>query len=177
MNFISCKIQIPKFTTMTAKLLLPLCFFLICTVCDSAAQVAISAAGGNISGSGGSVSYTVGQVAHLYLTGTNGTVAQGVQQPFEIFLVTDINQATGISLSFQVYPNPVQDFLKLKIQDPDTGNLIWKLFDASGRLIGTDLVSGTETLIPMTGYARGAYLFSVVNKNDFLFATYQIIKN
>ena len=162
---------------MTTKLLLPLWFFLIWTVCDSVAQEAISASGGNISGSGGSVSYTVGQVAYLNLTGTYGSVAQGVQHPYEIFLVTGINEATGISLSFHVYPNPVQDFLKLKIQDPDTGNLIWKLFDASGRLIGTDHVSDTETLIPMTGYARGAYLFSVYNKHEFQFATYQIIKN
>jgi hypothetical protein len=162
---------------MKTKFILPFCFILTLLFIDSGAQETISATGGNIAGNGGSISYTVGQVTNLFLRETNGSVAQGVQQPYEIFLITGNEAAKYISLSFQVYPNPVQDFLTLKIQNPDTGNLIWKLFDASGRLIGTDLVSGTETLIPMTEYARGAYLFSILNKNDLQSTTYQIIKN
>lgn len=48
------------------------------------AQESVNATGGNASGSGGSASYSVGQVVYTTNTGTNGTVAQGVQQPFEI---------------------------------------------------------------------------------------------
>lgn len=53
------------------------------------AQQASTASGGNASGSGGSASYSVGQTAYTVSNG-NGSVSQGVQQPFEISIVTDI---------------------------------------------------------------------------------------
>jgi zinc transporter ZupT len=52
------------------------------------AQETIPATGGNVVGSGGSVSHTVGQLLYNTVSGTNGTVAQGVQQPYEISVVT-----------------------------------------------------------------------------------------
>ena len=48
------------------------------------AQEAVATAGGDASGTNGNVSYTVGQVVYTTNTGTTGSVAQGVQQPFEI---------------------------------------------------------------------------------------------
>jgi len=64
------------------------------------AQESVNATGGNASGSGGSASYSVGQVAYQTHTGTNGSVSEGVQQPFEISVVTAIEEAKGINLSF-----------------------------------------------------------------------------
>jgi hypothetical protein len=49
-----------------------------------AMQNTIPAAGGNAKGSGGSASFTVGQIFYTKLSGTNGTVIQGIQQPYEI---------------------------------------------------------------------------------------------
>ena len=60
------------------------------------AQEAIPATGGMASGSGGSVSYSLGQLVYTTNTGTNGSVALGIQQPFEIFVVTSIEQAKGM---------------------------------------------------------------------------------
>lgn len=162
---------------MKTKFILPFSFFLTFLFYDTVAQETTSVIGGDIHGSGGSVSFTVGQVANLYLSGTNGSVAQGVQQPYEIFLITGIDEARGISLGLQVYPNPVQDFLKLKIQDLNTENLVWKIQDATGKLLNTDRVAGPETMIPMTRYAPGIYLFSVTNKKNLEYKTFQIIKN
>ena len=48
------------------------------------AQQAINASGANATGSGGSVSYSVGQVLYTTNSGSNGSSAQGVQQPYEI---------------------------------------------------------------------------------------------
>jgi hypothetical protein len=44
-------------------------------------QETLSASGGDATGSGGTVSYTVGQVFYTSLTGSTGTVSEGVQQP------------------------------------------------------------------------------------------------
>ena len=57
------------------------------------AQTSVNATGTNASGSGGTVSYSVGQVVYTNNTGTNGSVAQGVQQAFEILVVTGLEQA------------------------------------------------------------------------------------
>jgi hypothetical protein len=150
---------------------------LTCLFYQIQAQEATVSSGDNLIGSGGSVSYSVGQVAYNYLSDAYGTVSQGVQQPYEIFVVTAIDEASGISLDFQVYPNPVQDFLKLKIQGLNAETLIWEMYDLTGKLLGSNVISGTETLIPVSHYTAGTYLFSVTNKNNRQFKTYKIIKN
>jgi hypothetical protein len=73
------------------------------------AQESVNTAGGNASGSGGSVSYSVGQIVYTTNTGDNGTVAQGVQQAYEISAVTGIEEANNISLIVSAYPNPTTD--------------------------------------------------------------------
>ncbi|MGD0341661.1 MAG: hypothetical protein ABSA76_08155, partial [Bacteroidales bacterium] len=60
------------------------------------AQSTITTSGGNASGSGGSASYTIGQVVYSTITGTNGSSAQGVQQPYEISIITGIAEAKDI---------------------------------------------------------------------------------
>jgi hypothetical protein len=47
----------------------------------------------------------------LQNAGTNGTAAQGVQQPYEISVVTAIEKALDILLEMVVYPNPATDFV------------------------------------------------------------------
>ena len=55
------------------------------------AQQATTATGGNASGSGGTVAYSVGQIFYTTNTGTTGSEAQGVQQPYEISIVLGID--------------------------------------------------------------------------------------
>lgn len=42
---------------------------------------------GNATGTGGTSSYSIGQVVYASATGTNDSVNQGMQQPFEIFIL------------------------------------------------------------------------------------------
>ena len=51
-------------------------------------QQAVVPAGGNATGSSGNVSFTVGQVAYNTNDNANYSVAEGVQQPFEISTLT-----------------------------------------------------------------------------------------
>jgi hypothetical protein len=91
------------------------------------AQEALPGTGGEASGAGGTVSYTVGQV--LYSTYTDGTnsEAQGVQQPYEISIVLGLEEATGIQLSCQVYPNPSTNYLVLEVENYDMQDLPLRL--------------------------------------------------
>jgi Secretion system C-terminal sorting domain len=155
-----------------------LCLLILIGFCDSVldAQSTNSATGGNATGSGGSVSYTVGQITYQTLTGTNYTVVQGVQQPYEISVITGIEETKDISLEIMVYPNPATDFIKLKIKNYEIQNLRYKLYDINGSLLQDNKVEGNETSIILTNFISATYILKVTDNNKII-KTFKIIKN
>jgi hypothetical protein len=140
------------------------------------AQNTIPATGGNATGAGGTSSYTVGQVVYTTNSGTNGTVAQGVQQPFEISVVTGVEEAQGISLEIMVYPNPTMDFITLKIENHEVLNLRYQLNDIKGSLLLDNIIEGSETSIEMSSLVPATYFLKVTD-NKKVVKTFKIIKN
>ena len=140
------------------------------------AQTSIPASGGNASGGGGTVSYTVGQIVYTKNNGSNGSSIQGVQQPYEISVVTGIEAAKDISLEIMVYPNPATDFVKLKIKNYEVLNLRYQLYDINARLLHDSKVEGNETNIVMSNYVSTTYFLKVTDNNKVI-KTFKIIKN
>ena len=140
------------------------------------AQTSVNATGGNASGGGGSASYSVGQVVYTTNTGTNGSVAQGVQQPFEISVVTGLEQAKGINLSVSAYPNPTTDYLTLSIGEFDISNLSYQLYDMNGKLLQNAKITGNQTSIVMSNLVPANYFLRVIHGNKEV-KTFKIIKN
>ena len=149
---------------------------------SSYAQETVSATGGNGSGSGGTVSYTVGQVSYSTSTGSNGSVAEGVQQPYEISVETSTKEAKDISLEFSVYPNPATDYLILKINGIVEKRCIVSLHNINGILLQTIKVETNETTIPMQGISSGTYFLKVEVttqniESPHVIKTFKIIKH
>lgn len=140
------------------------------------AQTSVNATGGNASGSVGSVSYSVGQFVYTTNTGTNGSVAQGVQQPYEISVVTAIEEPKGIALSVSAYPNPTTDNLTLSIEEFDISNLSYQLYDMNGKLLQNEKITGNQTSIVMSNLVPANYFVKVTNGNKEV-KTFKIIKN
>lgn len=140
------------------------------------AQEAIPASGGNASGSGGAVSYSVGQLVYTTNTGTSGFVAQGVQQPYEILVATGIEEVKGITLQCSAYPNPATDYVKLKVENYETENLTYRLYDINGKLLESKKVDGSETSINMETLVPATYFLKVIDNNKEV-KTFKIIKN
>jgi len=122
------------------------------------AQESVNATGGDTSGSGGSASYSVGQVVYTTNTGTTGSVAQGVQQPYEISVVTAIEEAKGINLSVSAYPNPTTDFLTLCIDEFEISNLLYQLYDMSGKLLQSEKITNLADPTDAQDAATKAYV-------------------
>jgi hypothetical protein len=139
-------------------------------------QETTSSSAGNFIGSGGSVSYTIGQVAFSTIYGTNGSVIQGVQQPYEISVVTAVENTEEIKLNCIVYPNPARNTIKLSIESPDLENMIYRLFDINGRLIQEMKVESEETEISIYNLVPSIYILKVI-KNKKELKTFKIIKN
>jgi len=141
------------------------------------AQGAVPATGGNASGSGGTVNYSVGQVVYTTNTGSsNGTVAHGVQQPFEISVVTGLEETKCINLAVSAYPNPTTDYLTLSVDNFETSNLSYHLFDISGKLLETKTITGNETSINTSNLVPATYFLKVTENNKEV-KTFKIIKN
>lgn len=139
------------------------------------AQTSVNATGSNASGSGGSASYSVGQVVYTTHTGTSGSVAEGVQQPYEISVVTAIEEAKGINLSVTAYPNPTTDYLTLSIGEFDISNLSYQLYDMNGRLLQNEKITGSQTSIVMSNLVPATYFVKVIQGSKEV-KTFKIIK-
>jgi len=144
------------------------------------AQESHNATGGNASGSGGSAGYSIGQVVYTTNTGTNGSVAQGVQQPYEISVVTGIEEAIGINLSVSAYPNPTTDYLTLEIEGDVQTQYIASLYDMNGKLLQSTKITGNQTSIDMSNLVPATYFVKVVVQTQGLASqevkTFKVIK-
>jgi hypothetical protein len=139
------------------------------------AQQATTATGGDATGSGGSVAYSVGQIVYTTHTGTTGSVAQGVQQPYEISVVLGIENSL-IDLDISAYPNPTTQNLTLSIGNDISETLHFQLCDLSGKIIERRKISNRTETIHMENLASGPYFLKVSNANNEV-KIFKIIKN
>ena len=109
--------------------------FFSCSVLILSAQSNTVCGGAEGVGAGGSVSLTIGQIDYTNNTGTNGSINQGVQQPFEFFKNDGLSESSHIVTN--IYPNPTNEFVILEIgAHPD--DLSYRLYDAGGKLVSTN---------------------------------------
>ena len=148
---------------------------LLLTNINLQAQQSVNTSGGNATGVGGTVSYTVGQVAYMTIASSAGTLTQGVQQPFEILVITGIEEASGISLEISVYPNPTSDFLKLKVENYKVENLSYQLYDINGGLLQNGDIVSKETVIQTGNLLPAAYYLRIID-NEKEVKAFKIIK-
>jgi hypothetical protein len=151
-----------------------LAFLLSFSVKAQTSHQVLSSTGGDATGSGGSVAYSVGQIVYTTSTGTTGSLAQGVEQAYEISSVGIKETALNISLS--VFPNPTSDYLTLKVEDYNNEALSYSLLDEQGKLVLNEQITNQDTQVAMSNLARGAYFINVLQENKKI-QTFKIIKN
>ena len=139
------------------------------------AQKTIPASGGDATSTSGSVSYSVGQVFYTTNTGDNGSVAQGVQQPYEISIIDGIEEASNILLNCSAYPNPTTDILVLKVESYDLSNLSYKLYNLGGQLLDGEIIISNETSLSLLNQAPGTYILKILDSEKEV-KTFKIVK-
>ena len=139
------------------------------------AQQAITTTGGNAFSSEGSISYSVGQIVYKANSGSSGSVAQGVQQPYEISILQGIED-NSINLKLTAYPNPTSNFLTLNASNAKLSTLNFELYDISGKLIESRKIISTSETIAMENLPNATYFLKVNNNNNEI-KIFKIIKN
>lgn len=136
------------------------------------AQNATVASGNNAAGSGGSSSYSVGQIVYTANSGANGSVSQGVQQPFEISAL-GVDQFPNINLA--AYPIPTANTLTLSVENFNADKLHYQLFDIGGKLIESSKLIANQTQIDMSANASGIYFLNITEDSRKI-KTFKIIR-
>jgi hypothetical protein len=140
------------------------------------AQETVTASGGDASGSGGTISYSIGQTLYTIHLGSEGSVAHGVQQPYEISIISGIDGTEGVLLTLIAYPNPTRDVLTLKVENYKSENLTYRVFDLNGKLLEISKLNDYETQIVMSKYPPALYILKVYD-NQKEIKIFKIIKN
>jgi hypothetical protein len=138
-------------------------------------QETATTAGGEATGAGGSSSYTIGQVVYTTNSANNGSLAQGVQQAYEISTPVGI-EVTEINLELVAYPNPTNSLLTLNIGNYNNEKLIYQLYDIQGMLLDSKQLVNSSTTINAQKLSVGTYLLNVLDNNS-LIKTFRIIRN
>lgn len=138
------------------------------------AQESANASGGDATGSGGAVAYSIGQVVYTTNTGSNGSVAQGVQHAYEIFTVGI--KETALNISLTAFPNPTTDNLTLQISDYNNEKLSYQLFDMQGKQLSNGQIVAQQTQINMNNLPTATYFINVVNQENREVKSFKIIK-
>lgn len=139
------------------------------------AQQAVPASGGSAETSFGSFSYTLGQIDYGSASGTKGSMSQGVQHTYEIWVTSVMENYESIDLVFSVYPNPTIDFLDLQIENYNHSQLSYQLFDQNGKIIRAQNIDYVVTRISMASLATATYFIRVI-ENEIPIKTFKIIK-
>ena len=148
--------------------------FSTCIFCNVHAQTSSNSSGGEARGVGGSASFSIGQVTNAYQKSNSSSVNQGVQQPYQIKSLETNELYKNISIS--VAPNPTNEYLNLKVENPFNYNLNWKLISEDGELISGDKIWVASTPITMEFLSPGVYVI-VVQMSNIVVKSIKIIKN
>jgi hypothetical protein len=136
------------------------------------AQENINASGANITSDEGSISYSIGQTVYNTNTGTNGSISEGVQQPYEISVVSGIEEK-DITLSISAYPNPTTDYLTLELIEFQNTN--FQLININGKILQSEPIRNSYTRINMSNLINGLYFVKVI-QNESEIKVFKIIK-
>ena len=147
--------------------------FLLLVLGGIMAQETPTVTGGEAVCGYGTSSYSIEQVVSNTNTGTNGSIAQGVQHPYEVSIILGVNEI-AINLQIGVYPKPTTNYLTLKVEE--NKGLNYLLFDIQGKVIENKKVNSSNTIITMETLPTATY-FLKISKDNKIVKTYKIIKN
>ena len=106
---------------------------------------------------------------------TIGSVAQGVQQPFEISIITELESRRGSILYCNVFPNPTNNSLTLIIEENTNNKLSYQLYNLNGILLESNRNIESNSNISTLKYKETVLILKVLI-NNIEIKTFKIIK-
>jgi hypothetical protein len=136
-------------------------FFIISTVTSSHSQNSLVISGGEATGTGGIVSYSIGQLVYSVYSDNDFTITEGVQQPYEISIETDIATPLIDTVKLHVYPNPASGYITLEKMDLQPHSYSYRLTGPDGKVLNEGVVRDKKTVLWILDFPPGIYILSV----------------
>lgn len=141
----------------------------------TSAQQAILPAGHDVAGTSGTLSYSIGQIDFRFVADGTGSMAQGVQQPYE-WLLLAVDAAAGGAIQAALLPNPAMEQATIALTGAFASPLRYELRDTQGRLLRQGSIATSSITLPLSGLPPAAYHVCVLEADRPL-STFQLIKN
>ena len=71
-------------------------------------------------------------------------------------------ETNNAGLEFEIYPNPANEWLNIKVKDPFTGE--FKIYDMQGKLLVNENLVGSDQ-ISITDLSAGMYIVQIISEN------------
>ena len=141
---------------------------------DALCQQVISPAGATYQGSSIQLSWTLGETMSGTFTGTSVTLTQGFHQGK--LSITSVEPDINSIISVSVYPNPVNDKLKIEFTEFQENKHCFELTDIKGSTILKGVILSSPHSIDMKSVKCGIYLLKVSTPLKNQWQTYKVIK-
>jgi hypothetical protein len=138
------------------------------------AQQSANTSGKNVSQNNTSVSYSIGEVYYNTTTTLSSVITQGIQQPYEIYLISGIGNEKDVQL-ITAFPNPTSSTIKIVIQDIKIDGLNYKLYDLLGKEILSGDITSNQTEVDLNNLMPAVYFIKVFRYNSTI-KYFKIIK-
>lgn len=104
-----------------------------------------------------------------------GSLHEEVQNPYYVSTITQREDAKGIDLNVNAFPNSTNSNLTLRIEDFKSNNLNVLLMDASGEEVLSKVLDLKTTELNLHSYPAGTYFAKIQNPSRAI-KTFKIIK-
>jgi hypothetical protein len=141
---------------------------------NASAQQSANTSGKNVSQNNTSVSYSIGEVYYNTTTKPNSVITQGIQQPYEIYLISGIGNEKDVQL-ITTFPNPTSSTIKIVTHDIKIDGLNYKLYDLLGEEILSGDITSNQTELDLNNFMPAVYFIKVFRYNS-TFKYFKIIK-
>lgn len=122
-------------------------------------QEVISSGGDFYNNINGSVSFTIGEPVIETLSGASNILTQGFNQTK--LTINEIVIQPVSDYEITVFPNP--SVYSFTIKKNNSTELSYQLFDEGGKLVKSDILTGSETIIAMENLSSSIYFLRISN--------------
>lgn len=112
------------------------------------------------------ISWSVGELLTESIINGDVTLSQGFHQTS--ISITEIYYRTDNRLCFNVYPNPTNDFIHLRVDEPEKIHFQYKIYDTNGRYLQTGSLNENGFSVDIKHLAVGVYFLIVYNQQKIL---------
>lgn len=139
---------------------------------QSISQQLLSTSGESFQNSTYTIDWSVGECMTATFDAGDYILTQGFHQSFyTISTIEDLRP----ELEILIYPNPVDDYITIKLPATENQNVIFSLFDISGRKIMEIKPAGKTEQINFSAFTSGIYIIQAKHKNQII-KSFKIIK-